>query len=147
MFGDINEVNILGRVTQDVEVKHSQGGLAILNFSVATSRSYKDSNDEWVQDTDFHNIAMFGKYAETIGAKIQKGTRLHIQGRLKTDSWETEGVKKYKTSVIASKVILLDKYKDKDSGKSTSSRPQKSRPQQSQSQPGNEVIDPDDLPF
>lgn len=140
MFGDINRVELLGRVTQDVELKRTSTGTGVLNFSVVTNRSYKDSSGNWTQEPNYTQIVTYGKQAESFAAKIQKGTLLFIEGRLRTSSWQAQdGTKKYKTEVVMVSARLLDKYlKSENQGEQ--------QPQDNGSY-SNDEIDPNDLPF
>lgn len=108
MFGDINSVQIMGNVTSDVECKYTPSGAAVLNFSVATNRSYKQ-NEEWKEEATYHNITLW-RNADKVAERIKKGTRIHIEGRLTTRSWQKDGETKYRTEILAERVILIDRY-------------------------------------
>lgn len=113
IFSDINKVEIMGNVTKDPEVRYTQSGTAVCTISVATNRSYKQ-NDEWVDESQFHEVVLWGKLAEHAGARLQKGTRVLITGRLQTRKWEDkEGNTRYKTEIVADDMILIRKYKGK----------------------------------
>lgn len=114
MFGDINQITILGNVTKDPQQNVTPAGTVILNFSVATNRSYK-FDDEWRKETTYHDIAVFGKKAESLSNYIQSGTRVFVQGYLKYKSYEKDGVKKMRCDVYADEVILLSRYANEDS--------------------------------
>ncbi len=161
VFGDINKVEIMGNITQDLDLRYTANGNAVVNFSIATNRNFR-SGDEWKEDVTFHNVVVWGTDAEQLGQRARKGTRIYVQGRLQTRSWENnEGQTQYKTETVAEKVILIDRYSksdgsqvSSDSGgsdepkndnkpKDTSSKPKKT----SQKVSNEDVIDPDDLPF
>lgn len=143
IFSDINKVQILGNVTQKPEIKSTKGGTAVTQISVATSRSYKvKDSDEWKKEPEFHSVVLWGKMAEMAGERFEKGTRILVEGRLATRSWEKDGVKHYKTEVIATDVILIARY-NKRSGEEA---PLPDEPPV-EAQGGDVVIDPDDLPF
>lgn len=110
MFNDINKAQVMGRITHDLELKHTQNDTAVLSFSVATSHSYKSGND-WKEETTYHNVTVWAGLAERLSKKAQKGTKVFVEGRMKTRSWEgDDGKKRYKTEIVAFDVILLDKY-------------------------------------
>jgi single-strand DNA-binding protein len=140
MFGDFNQVELIGNITNDLEVKALPSGINVLNFSIATNRRYK-KDDEWQEATDFHNIVVFGNQAESIPRFARKGTRVFIQGRLQTRSWEgDDGKKNYRTEVIAYRVTLLDRYeKGSKSGQSDDKNEEDT--------PKGGTVDPNDLPF
>jgi single-strand DNA-binding protein len=81
---NINKAIIIGRITQDLELKSMPNGNPVLNFSVATNYVYKDTNGQKVEQTEFHNIVSFGKQAETISKYFVKGQEIYIEGRLQT---------------------------------------------------------------
>ena len=112
VFGDLNESQVIGNITQDLEVRYTTGGSAVTNFSVATNRSYRKQNsEEWQEEVTFHNIVVWGNDAEYLSQRASKGTRLYVKGRLQTRSWEdSDGKKNYRTEIVAEKVILLDRY-------------------------------------
>lgn len=145
MFGDVNDVKILGNVTNDLELRYTPNGAAVLNFGVATNRRYQQDN-EWKDDTTFHNIVVWGKQAETMARFARKGTRLYISGRLQTRSWEdADGKKQYKTEIVAREISLLARYdKEGKNEPATAGKPSKSS---SKGESSEEEINPEDLPF
>ncbi|MCA9382421.1 single-stranded DNA-binding protein [Candidatus Dojkabacteria bacterium] len=153
MFGDLNRVEIIGNITSDPEVRYTTSGTAVLTLGVATNRRY-NQNDEWKEETEFHNVTFWAKKAEQIAERARKGTRLFIEGRLQTRSWEDDsGKKNYKTEIIVTNFILLDRYeKGEGSSNSSSSAPTKASAPASkepavQEDVNVEVISDDDLPF
>lgn len=87
-------------MTKDPEVRALPNGTKVTSFGVATNRNWKDANGAKQEEVEFHNTVAFGKVAEIIGQYVKKGQLIFLQGRLKTQSWEKDGVKKYKTEVI-----------------------------------------------
>jgi single-strand DNA-binding protein len=82
----------------------------VVNFSIATSRRWKDANGEQKEQTEFHNVVVFGKLAEICAQYLKKGSKVYVDGRLQTRSWEGEdGVKRYRTETILENMIMLDK--------------------------------------
>ncbi|HIP21882.1 MAG TPA: single-stranded DNA-binding protein [Candidatus Pacebacteria bacterium] len=81
---NINKAMIVGRITQDLDLKAMPNGNSVLNFSVATNYSYKDASGQKIEQTEFHNIVSFGKQADTIAKYFIKGQEIFIEGRLQT---------------------------------------------------------------
>jgi single-strand DNA-binding protein len=176
LFGDLNEVKIMGNITGEPELRFTASGTPVANFSVATNRRFKQG-EEWKDETEFHNVVVWGSLAQQLTQRSKKGTRVMVIGRLQTRSWEgQDGRKNYKTEVVADDAFLIDRYekgKSEDlpvavatsgangTGGSNSSH-SSSAPMGQQSDPGyaagpsaspakaapqDDVIDPDDLPF
>jgi len=95
---------IVGNLTKDPELKQLPSGSSVANFSVATNRTWKDKDGAKQEDVEYHNIVIFGKMAETVAQYMRKGSQLMIEGRLQTQSWEKDGVKKYRTEIVAESV-------------------------------------------
>lgn len=149
MFGDVNKVMVMGNVTNDPDLRFTPSGSAVLNFSVATNRSYK-KGEEWVDEVTFHNIVVW-RSAETLAQRMRKGTRVFIEGRIQNRSWENaEGQKQYRSEIVADDVNLVARYEGSNDGSSDTSE---SKPAKADSKPAKKsdkesaTIDPDDLPF
>ena len=136
-MASINKAILIGNIGHDLEVKTSGSGVAILNFTLATSRRFKGSDGEVQTETEWHRICAFGRTAEVIGQYCRKGSSIYVEGRLRTREWEKDGVKRYTTEIIAENIQLLDKRADGDH--STANKPATAP---AQSQPTN-----DDIPF
>lgn len=109
MARGINKVILIGNLGRDPETRYSQGGNAVTKFSVATSESWRDRNSgEQQEKTEWHNVVCFSKLAEIAGEYLRKGSKVFIEGSLSTSSWEQDGVKKYRTEVIARDMQMLD---------------------------------------
>ena len=103
----VNKVILIGRVGQDPEMK-DHNGLAICNFSMATSKEWKDDSGEKQEKTEWHRIVCFKQLAETCGKYLAKGKQVYLEGELQTRSWEDDaGVKKYMTEILARNVQFL----------------------------------------
>lgn len=98
----------IGNAVADAELRQTQGGQAVLSFRVACSERYKDKSGNWKESTEFVSCALFGKRAESLAQYLSKGTRVYIEGKLHTSSYEARdgGGKRYKTEVMVSNVIL-----------------------------------------
>jgi len=148
MFGDLNEVTLMGNVTKDPDLRYTPSGAGVLSFSMATNRRYK-KGEEWVDEPSFHNIVIWNS-AEQLAQRIKKGTRILVQGRIQTRSWDDkEGKKQYKTEVVSDKTILIARYEgaNDDMGGSRGSASHSSEPAGASDEVTQDSIDPNDLPF
>src|SRR6185436_18092326 len=100
----INKVFLFGNLTRDPELRALPSGMNVASFSVATNRVYKDRDGKKQEQTDFHNVVVFGRQADTINQYLKKGSSVFVEGRLQTRSWEKDGKKNYRTEVIADRV-------------------------------------------
>jgi len=114
MSRSVNIAIIIGHLTKDPEMRYTPSGRAVTSFSVATNRSWV-SEGQAKEDVEFHNVVAWGKLAELCSQLLSKGRKVYIQGRLQTHSWDdANGVKKYRTEIIAEDMVILDPRKDKD---------------------------------
>lgn len=134
----LNKVTLIGNLGKDPELSYTPSGVAVAKFSVATGERWKDQEGNVQEKTEWHNIVAWKKLAEICGQYLKKGSKVYLEGKLQTRSWDdkTTGVKKYMTEVIADDLIMLDSKGG--SGASESPVPSESR-----------VAEPekDDLPF
>lgn len=150
MFGDLNRVTLLGNVTKDPELRYTPSGTSVISFSLATNRRYK-KGEEWVDEVNFHNIVVWNN-AEELSKRVKKGTRMYLEGRLATRSWDgQDGKKNYKTEVIVERLILVSRFEGERTTDSTysSESPIGSTTTESDfsADSTNDSIDPNDLPF
>ena len=110
MARGINKVILVGNLGRDPETRYSQGGNAVTNFSVATSDSWRDrQTGEQQERTEWHNIVCFARLAEIASQYLRKGSKVYIEGQLRTSSWEgQDGQKRYRTEVWAREMQMLD---------------------------------------
>lgn len=102
---NINKAIIVGRLTRDPEKKALPSGDAVTSFSLATNRVWKDKSGATQEASDFHNIVVFGRQAETCAQYLKKGQEAGVEGRLTTRSWDDkDGKKNYRTEIIADRV-------------------------------------------
>jgi len=107
---DLNKVMIIGNMTRDPEIRTIPSGQSVASFSVATNRSWNDNSGELQKAVEYTDVVAWGKLAEIAGQILKKGRRVYIEGRLQTRNWEgQDGAKRYRTEVIASDLIVLDK--------------------------------------
>jgi len=104
----VNKVTLIGRLGRDPEMKYTQGGQAITNFSLATSIEWKDkSSNEKKEKLEWHRVVAFRKLAEICGQYLTKGRQVYVEGRLQTRSWEKDGETRYTTEIIATDMKML----------------------------------------
>lgn len=109
MAKSVNKVILIGNLGKDPEVKYTPSGTAVAKFSLATNERYKDKAGAWQDRTEWHNIVAWQRLAEIVGEYVKKGSKLYIEGRLQTSSWDDKesGQKKYRTEVVANDLVLL----------------------------------------
>jgi single-strand DNA-binding protein len=100
----LNKAMIFGNLTRDPELKALPNGMSVCSFSLATNRVYNDRDGKRQESTDYHNIVVFGKQAETTAKYLQKGSSAYVEGRLQTRSWDKDGQKQYRTEIVADRV-------------------------------------------
>ncbi|RRR74536.1 MAG: single-stranded DNA-binding protein [Candidatus Viridilinea halotolerans] len=110
MARDLNKVMLIGRLGVDPEMRYTPTGSAVTTFRMAVGRQWRDSNGENREETEWFSVVSWNKLAEICNQYLTKGTRVYIEGRLQTRSWEDQqtGQTRYKTEVIASDMIILD---------------------------------------
>lgn len=106
-----NRVQLIGRLGMDPEVKKLDGGRAITKFSLATSQSYNNTQGEKVQDTQWHNLVIWGKLAETAGKYLKKGSEIAAEGKIVYHSYEKDGQTRYTTEIVVSDFLMMPKAK------------------------------------
>jgi single-strand DNA-binding protein len=101
----LNKAFIIGNLTRDPELRSLPSGIQVASFGVATNRVYKDKNGARQESTDFHNIVVFGRQAETTSQYLKKGSSVLVEGRIQTRSWDDkDGQKKYRTEIVADRI-------------------------------------------
>lgn len=104
---NLNKVFIFGNLTRDPEKKALPSGQSVVNLGLATNRFYKDQAGQKQQDTEFHNVVLFGRLADIAAQYLTKGSLAFIEGRLKTRNWQDQsGVKHYRTEIVAESLQL-----------------------------------------
>lgn len=140
--GTVNKVIIIGRLGSDPEVRFTPSGAAVANFNVATNRSYKDKDGNWQEETDWHRIVLWRRQAEVAKEYARKGSRVYVEGRLQTRSWEDQnGQKRYTTEVIGFDFQLLESQGGGMSSGMSEDSPAEMEP------PADMDVSPDDVPF
>ncbi len=103
----VNKVILVGNLGRDPELRRTQSGSAVTNFSIATTEKFKDKNGQQQDQTEWHNIVAWEKPAEILAQYLKKGSSVYIEGKLRTRSWEDNGTKKYRTEVLVREFQFL----------------------------------------
>ena len=106
-MASFNRVILMGNITRDIEVKYLQSGMAVAEIGLAVNDRRKNQAGEWVEETTFVDITLWGRTAEVAGEYLSKGAPVLIEGRLKLDQWETDGQKRSKLKVIGERMQML----------------------------------------
>ena len=148
----LNKAIIIGNLTRDPELKSLPSGIQVASFGIATNRVYKDKNGQRQEQTEFHNIVVFGRQAETTAQYLRKGSSALIEGRMQTRSWDgPDGTKRYRTEVVADRIQFGPK---KEGSSSTTQTPSSNQGDNQDNAPEGDTIDypeesisADDIPF
>lgn len=144
----VNKVILVGRLGKDPEVRNLENGASVANFTLATSESYKDkTTGEKKELTEWHNIVLWRGLAEIAAKYLHKGDLIYVEGRLRTRSWEKDGVTRYTTEIVGDNMTMLSTRRDGGSGSEQrpSAAPSSAGTPQSESRSSGEGAD--DLPF
>jgi single-strand DNA-binding protein len=123
MAKSVNKVILLGNVGKDPEIRSTPGGVIVANFSLATSDRFQDAQGNWQDRTEWHNLVTFKRTAEIVRDYVKKGTKLYVEGKLQTRSWDDKesGQKRYKTEIVVFDLSLLSGREDGSGGGSSRS--------------------------
>lgn len=150
MAMSLNKVQLIGNLTRDPETRTTPAGQTVATITVATSLTWKDQSGARQEKTEFHPVVLWRRLAEIAGQWLKKGSRVYIEGRLQTRSWDdaATSTKKYRTEIIADNLIMLDRA-TASSNDSKPSQFEASAPAASQSieEPKMEEINLEDIPF
>jgi single-strand DNA-binding protein len=152
---DLNKVMLIGNLTRDPELKSIPSGQTVASFTVAANRSWNDASGELQKAVEYVDIVAWGKLAEVVGQILKKGRRTFVEGRLQTRSWEAQdGTKRYKTEVVASDIIVLDRPDNLNSSPvssfstdNTEQKPPQPQPEKEEKKIEKEEVDIEDIPF
>ncbi len=151
---DLNKAIIAGNLTRDPEQRALPSGATVTNFGVATNRVWKDKDGAQQRSTEFHNIVVFGRQAETSAQYLKKGQQVLIEGRIQTRSWDgQDGEKKQRTEIVADRVQFGAKgdarpaESPKESGQASADQSSDGKPALDTIEYPEEDINPDDIPF
>src|SRR5881397_3377301 len=105
-MGSVNKVILVGNLGRDAELRYTPGGAAVAKFSLATTETWNDKSGQKQERTEWHNIDIWGKQAETLTEYLRKGKQVYVEGRLQTDEYtDKEGVKRKSTKVRCDRVV------------------------------------------
>jgi single-strand DNA-binding protein len=157
MARSVNKVILVGNVGKDPEIRFAGSGTAIASFSLATTDRSKDQTGTWVDKTEWHNLVAFQRTAEIIRDYVKKGSKIYVEGKIQTRSWDdkTSGEKKYRTEILVNDLVLLSGRGEGEGGGSysaSSSRSSASSFDQRSSGPTDDLVNSteitdDDIPF
>jgi single-strand DNA-binding protein len=149
----LNRAQVIGNLTRDPEVRSLPSGQSVCSFAVATNRRWKDKDGNTKEDTQYHEVSIWGKLGELASQMLSKGKKVYVEGRLQTSSWEgTDGTKRSKTEIVAESFIPLSP-KDGSSGfdmnAAVTGEPEdkKTSKKKEESSSSADEIDLDDIPF
>jgi single-strand DNA-binding protein len=146
----LNKAIVIGNLTRDPELRSLPSGIKVCSFSLATNRVWKDKNGARQESTDYHNVVVFGRQAETVAQYMKKGSSILVEGRMQTRSWDdkTSGEKKYRTEIVADRTQFGPK-----SGSTGGSAPQTAPKAEQKAEELDSIeypeedINPEDIPF
>jgi len=120
MSKTVNKVLLLGNVGKDPEITSTNGGTLVAKLSLATSERFKDKQGEWQDRTEWHNLVAYARGAEILRDYVHKGSKLYVEGRLTTRSWDDKesGKKIYRTEVVVGGISLISSREGSGTGKS-----------------------------
>ena len=104
----VNKVILIGNVGKDPEIRHLDSGVAVANFTLATSESYNAKNGEKVTNTEWHNIVVWRGLADVVEKYVKKGSKLFLEGKITSRQYEKDGQTKYFTEIVANNMVMLD---------------------------------------
>lgn len=156
----VNKVILVGNCGGDPETRYLPSGGAVSNVTLATSETWKDKNTGQPQErTEWHRVVFFNRLAEIVNEYVKKGSKLYIEGSLRTRSWEQDGVKRYATEIVANEMQMLDSrgqsaQRDNQYGQESAPAQYGNRPREAATQPKPSTPTPsnfdnfdDDIPF
>ena len=106
-MASFNRVILMGNLTRDIELRYTQSGLAVTDVTLAVNDRRKNQAGEWIEETTFVDVTLWGRTAEVAGEYLGKGSPLFIEGRLKLDTWETDGQKRSKLRVVGERMQMV----------------------------------------
>jgi single-strand DNA-binding protein len=151
-MASINRVILVGNLGKDPEIRHTEGGVTIARFPIATSETYKDKTGNKVERTEWHNIVAWRGLAEVAEKYLKKGQSVYIEGRIRSNNYQDkEGVQRYSIEIVADNMTMLGGGRGEGNGQGSQSHPE-SAPYSSGNASKPEMSatydsEPDDLPF
>jgi len=144
----VNKVILIGNLGKDPEVKYTPSGTPVAKFSLATNERFKDKSGEWQDRTEWHAIVAWQRLAEIVGEYVTKGSKVYVEGKLQTTSWEDKqsGEKKYRTEIVAQDLVLLDGRGERASDNGGSNE-EAGRSHKQDAEMASTEIEASDIPF
>jgi single-strand DNA-binding protein len=146
----LNKALLIGNLTRDPELRSLPSGVKVCTFSLATNRVWKDKDGGRQESTDYHNVVVFGRQAETVAQYMKKGNSILVEGRMQTRSWDDKnsGEKKYRTEIVADRTQFGPRSGGAGAGGNAApaSEPKSSEEVDAIEYP-EEDINPEDIPF
>jgi single-strand DNA-binding protein len=126
MAGSLNKVLLIGNVGRDPELRYLAGGEAVTTFSLATDRRWRGDDGQAHEQTEWHNVVAWRKLAEQCGEYLARGRQVYVEGRLQTRTWDDQasGQKRYRTEIVAERMVLLDSRGDRAGADATAQAPE-----------------------
>jgi single-strand DNA-binding protein len=160
MARGINKVILVGNLGADPETRYTTNGSAITSIRIATSESWKDKQTgEQQERTEWHRVKFFGRLAEIAGEYLKKGSQVYVEGKLRTDEYEKDGIKRYSTDIIADEMQMLGSRggegggggggynRDRGGERSAPSRGAPASAPRQSAPPADSGFEDDDIPF
>ena len=141
----INKVILVGNLGQDPELKYTQSGIAVATLSVATNRAWRDKDDNWQDETEWHRVIVWAQAAERCSSSFSKGNKVYVEGRLQTRKWQDQNGNDRYTTEIVSNVLKNLTPKESEGGGGFSGEPP--LPNESSMGSGGDSGTGDDVPF
>ena len=142
MSRSVNKVMLIGNLGRDPETRYSASGNQVTNLNLATTESWTDSTGNRQDRTEWHRVVIFGKLAEIAGQYLHKGSKVYIEGSLRTSQYEKDGVTRYSTDIIAREMSMLDSRSDSQGSYNRSQPTQQPDQNQFQQQPAQQPTQP-----
>lgn len=156
MARSVNKVILLGNLGKDAELSYTPSGQPVSKVSLATNRRWKDKNGEWQDETEWHNLVLWGKTAESLTPYLTKGQKVYAEGRIKSRTWEgRDGNKHHSTDIIVENVVLAGAGRGEEGGRPAAAAagrapaepaPPAAAPAAADEGPQPDITD-DDIPF
>lgn len=140
MAKGLNKVLLIGHIGKDPELSYIPSGAAVCKFTLATNESYKGDDGNLVEKTEWHNITAWRKLAEICSTYLKKGSKVYLEGKIQTDTYEKDGKKNYFTKIVISDMVMLD-------SKSSSGENGTSDIKHEEARVSDSPASDDDLPF
>lgn len=153
MAKSFNQAIVMGNLTRDPELRTTPGGQPVASFAVATNRSWVDGSGERKEAVEYHEIVAWGKLGELANQYLGKGRKVMVVGRLQTQSWEKDGVKRQRTEIVASDINFLDRPGEGGGGDYTPPAEQSNAPAKNKNKDvviedlKDEPVNLDEIPF